>query len=100
MTNQKIPAEVTPCEALDDFIENVWPTLFVGERQKSSAYKRAYALVRARRLQKEGKAVRISDGWIAKTLEQFGGQIMIGEVMVSRYSFETKTTCFLRSVQE
>lgn len=102
MTQQKIHAEVTPREALDHFVENVWPTLFVGEKRTSSAYKRAYALVRARRLEKEGKPSRakVSDGWIVKTLERFGGRVQVGDGWVSRYAFETKVTCFVRQGEE
>lgn len=100
MTQQKIHAEVTPREALDHFVENVWPTLFVGEKRTSSAYKRAYALVRARRLEKEGKPSRVSDGWIMKTLERFGGQVQVGDSLVARYAFETEVTCFVRQGQE
>lgn len=96
MTQQKIHAEVTPREALDHFVENVWPTLFVGEKRTSCEYKRAYALVRARRLEKEGKPNRVSDGWIIKTLERFGGRVQMGDSWVSRYAFETEVTCFVR----
>ena len=100
MTQQKIHAEVTPREALDHFVENVWPTLFVGEKRTSSEYKRAYALVRARRIEKEGKPSRVSDGWIVKTLERFGGQVQVGDNWVARYAFETEVTCFVRQGQE
>lgn len=96
MTQQKIHAQVTPREALDHFVENVWPTLFVGEKRTSSAYKRAYALVRARRLEKEGKPIRVSDGWIVKMLERFGGRVQVGDSLVARYAFETEVTCFVR----
>jgi hypothetical protein len=102
MTQQKIHTQVTPCEALDHFVENVWPTLFVGEKRTSSEYKRAYALVRARRLEKEGKAskAKVSDGWIVKTLERFGGRVQVGDSWVARYAFETEVTCFVRQGQE
>jgi len=102
MTQQKIHAEVTPRQALDHFVENVWPTLFVGEKRTSSEYKRAYALVRARRLEKEGKPskAKVSDGWIVKTLEQFGGRVQVGDSWVARYAFETEVTCFVRQGQE
>lgn len=98
MTQQKIHAEVTPREALDHFVENVWPTLFVGEKRTSSAYKRAYALVRARRLEKEGRPSRakVSDGWIVKTLERFGGRVQVGDGWVARYAFAAEVTCFVR----
>ena len=98
MTQQKKHAEVTPREALDHFVENVWPTLFVGEKRTNIAYKRAYALVRARRLEKEGRPskAKVSDGWIAKTLERFGGRVQVGDSWVARYSFGTEVTCYLR----
>lgn len=102
MTQQKIHAEVTPRQALDHFVANVWPTLFVGEKRTSSAYKRAYALVRARRLEKEGKPskAKVSDGWIVKTLERFGGRVQVGDSWVARYAFETEVTCFVRQGEE
>lgn len=98
MTQQKKHAEVTPREALDHFIDNVWPTLFVGEKRTSSEYKRAYALVRARRLEKEGKPSRakVSESWIVKTLERLGGRVQVGDSWVARYAFETEVTCFVR----
>jgi len=100
MTQQKKHAQVTPREALDHFVDNVWPTLFVGEKRTSRAYKRAYALVRERRLEKEGRPSRVSDGWIVKTLERFGGQVQLGDSLVARYAFETQVTCFVRQGQE
>jgi hypothetical protein len=102
MSNQKIHAQVTPREAIDHFVEYVWPTLFVGEKRTSSAYKRAYALVRARRLEKEGKPskAKVSDAWIVKTLERFGGRVQVGDGLVARYAFVTEVTCFVRHWQE
>lgn len=100
MTQQKKHAEVTPREALDHFVETVWPSLFVGEKSTSRAYKRAYALVRERRLEKEGRPSRVSDRWIVKTLERFGGQVQVGDGWVARYAFETEVTCFVREGQE
>lgn len=97
MTQQKIHAQVSPREALDHFIENVWPLLFVGKK-RTKEYKRAYALVRARRLEKEGKPSKVSDGWIIKTLERLGGRVQVGDSLVARYAFETEFTCFVREI--
>lgn len=74
--------------ALDHFAENVFPKLFEGETKKKSAYQRVYALIRERRLEKQGKASRVKDSWIIGILQEFGG-VVDG---VPRYQFETITT--------
>lgn len=58
-------------EALDHFIENVFPILFKGRSTTDPNYKRVYALVSERKKQKAGKPNRLNDDWIIKTLTEF-----------------------------
>lgn len=60
--------EVTAHEAAKDFVRNVWPKLFKGQRNGSSApYSRVRAFVTA---VKAGKETEV---WTVKILTEYGG---------------------------
>ena len=70
--------------ALDHFIENIFPTLFAGNKKGNGVYKRVFALVSERRKELRGEPSRVTDTWIESTLSEFGGDVN-GE---PRYHFE------------
>lgn len=61
--------------ALDHFIENIFPTLFSGNKKGNGVYKRVFALVSERRKELRGEKSRVSDTWIESTLTEFGGAV-------------------------
>lgn len=82
--NQQEIQESAARIALDHFIENVFPTLFTGNKKGNGVYKRVFALVSERRKEKRGEQNRVSDSWIESTLTEFGGTVD-GQ---PRYKFE------------
>lgn len=57
--------------ALDHFILEVFPNLFKGKSTIDPNYKRVYALISERRKELNGKANKLNDDWIIKTLTEF-----------------------------
>lgn len=75
-------------EALDHFISEIFPNLFLGKTTTDPNYKRVYALVSERKKSKAGKVNRLNNDWIIKILLEFGGEVD-GQ---PRYNFNRVTT--------
>lgn len=79
--------EITLLQALDHFIEHTEPGLFPDGRKGVKGYSTVRNILRARRMQKEGRAPDrpITDDWIEGILRRFGAgryEIRKGETVV------------------
>jgi hypothetical protein len=87
--------ETTPVPilvALDQFIADIFPTMFTGATTTNPVYKRIYALVSERKKQLAGKPNRVNDKWIIKTLTAYGGVLDSGQ---PRYRFESTVVAYI-----
>ena len=96
MKKEDLPIPLGSAEdALDHFVEHVWPGLFKG-RTNTKDYKRVYALVCDRRKQKAGRPHGVTDSRIVKILTRFGGEVQWNGRACERYAFISRVDCLLR----
>lgn len=86
MENEQTAVDLA--DAIDDFLDNVYPGLFPNGKKGNPDYYKIHAFKRNRKLQKQGKQNLLTTTWAIKILTLHGGEVN-GK---PRYTFQQKIT--------